>query len=141
MKITITSLLAIVFLQSFCFGQESTGRDIRVVIKNLDNNDGKVFISLYDKEKAFLEHPIATDKLMITNQECQYTFKNVPSGIYAVSFFHDENDNDKMDSNFLGVPKEDYGCSNNARGVMGPPKWEDAKFEVKNKNILQTISL
>ena len=52
-----------------------------------------------------------------------------------------ENGNNKMDSNFLGIPKEDYACSNNAKGFMGPPKWEDAKFEVKNETINQTIKL
>jgi uncharacterized protein (DUF2141 family) len=55
--------------------------------------------------------------------------------------FHDENDNNKMDNNFLGIPIEDYGCSNNAKGFMGPPKWIDAKFEVSDKSIIQTITL
>ncbi len=64
------------------------------------------------------------------------TFKNIPKGEYAVSFVHDENDNKKMDTNFFGIPKEDYGCSNNARGFMGPPKYEDAKFQlIENKTI------
>jgi uncharacterized protein (DUF2141 family) len=46
-----------------------------------------------------------------------------------------------MDTNFLGIPKEDYGCSNNARGFMGPPKWKDAKFQINNKSIIQHIKL
>jgi uncharacterized protein (DUF2141 family) len=63
-------------------------------------------------------------------------FKDIPKGEYAVSFVHDENDNKKMDTNFIGIPKEDFGCSNNATGVMGPPKYEDAKFQLtKNKTI------
>lgn len=41
-----------------------------------------------------------------------------------------------MDSNFLGIPKEDYGCSNNATGFMGPPKYNDAKFTLsENKTV------
>jgi uncharacterized protein (DUF2141 family) len=49
---------------------------------------------------------------------------------------HDENDNKKMDTNFIGIPKEDFGCSNNATGFMGPPKYEDAKFMLEeNKTI------
>lgn len=41
-----------------------------------------------------------------------------------------------MDTNFFGIPKEDYGCSNNARGFMGPPKYDDAKFQLsENKTI------
>ena len=46
-----------------------------------------------------------------------------------------------MDSNFLGIPKEDYGCSNNALGFMGPRKWKDAQFEISNNSVTQTIKL
>ena len=66
----------------------------------------------------------------IEDQSCTVTFKDVPAGTYAVSYIHDENGNGKMDTNFMGIPKEGYGCSNNAKGFMGPPKWEDAKFEL-----------
>ena len=66
----------------------------------------------------------------IANNSCSITFEDVPEGIYAVSYVHDENDNGKMDTNFVGIPKEDYGCSNNAKGFMSAPKWEDAKFEL-----------
>ena len=44
--------------------------------------------------------------------------------------FHDENANGKIDRNFVGIPKEGYGTSNDAKGFMGPPKYEDAKFEL-----------
>ena len=54
---------------------------------------------------------------------------------------HDENENNKLDTNFLGIPKESFGCSNNAKGFMGPPKWEDAKFEISNKDVVQNIEL
>jgi uncharacterized protein (DUF2141 family) len=41
-----------------------------------------------------------------------------------------------MDTNFIGIPKDDFGCSNNATGFMGPPKYEDAKFMLtENKTI------
>jgi uncharacterized protein (DUF2141 family) len=57
-----------------------------------------------------------------------YTFRNVPDGIYAASFFYDENGNGKLDVNFLGIPKEQYGFSNNAKGFFGPAKFAKAKF-------------
>jgi uncharacterized protein (DUF2141 family) len=44
---------------------------------------------------------------------------------------HDENGDGKLERNFLGVPKEGVGASNDARGRMGPPKWKDARFELK----------
>ena len=68
----------------------------------------------------------------IDEEKSTITFTDIPEGTYAISFIHDENDNGKMDTNFMGIPKEDYGCSNNAKGFMGPPKWKDAKFELKS---------
>ena len=50
--------------------------------------------------------------------------------MYAISVFHDKNDNKKMDTNFIGIPKEPIGCSNGATGFMGPPKYKKAKFTV-----------
>ncbi|HEY3500081.1 MAG TPA: DUF2141 domain-containing protein [Polyangiaceae bacterium] len=55
-------------------------------------------------------------------------FRGIPKGTYGLSAFHDKNDNGKLDTNFFGMPTEDYCASNNARGFMGPPSFEDAKF-------------
>jgi uncharacterized protein (DUF2141 family) len=51
-------------------------------------------------------------------------------GNYAVSVHHDDNDNDKMDTNFIGIPKEPIGLSNGAVAKFGPPKYKDAVFTV-----------
>jgi uncharacterized protein (DUF2141 family) len=59
-----------------------------------------------------------------------FTFKGVAPGTYAVAVYHDENGNGKIDSNFMGIPKEKTGASNNAKGKMGPPKFQEAKFVV-----------
>ena len=141
MKFSIKTLILALFTISICYSQGDSGHDVKVTIKNLNSNEGKVFISLYKNEDSFLETGFKGDIIEINNQSCEYTFENIQPGTYAISFFHDENDNGKMDTNFIGIPKEDYGCSNNARGTLGPPKWEDAKFEVKNEIINQTITL
>jgi uncharacterized protein (DUF2141 family) len=121
--------------------QQATGSDVIINVSNLNNNNGKVFVALYNSESSFLNKETKRDYSLIKNNGCTVIFKDVPNGIYAVSMFHDENDNNKMDTNFLGIPKEDYGCSNNAKGFMGPPKWEDAKFQINNNSIIQHIQL
>ena len=55
---------------------------------------------------------------------------NVPDGVYAVSVFHDENMNQKLDKNFMGVPKEGYGASNNPKKKLGPPNFSETKFQL-----------
>jgi len=138
---TLIKIFILVLFSQVLNAQDVTGQDITVKINNLNSNDGKVYVALYDSESTFLDKGFKATFSEISHKKCEVTFKNIPEGVYAISMFHDENDNNKMDSNFLGIPKEDYGCSNNARGFMGPPKWKDAKFEVKQKAITQIITL
>ena len=58
-------------------------------------------------------------------------FKDVPDGTYAVIVLHDENLNKKMDNNFLGIPQEGWGVSNNVRPALSAPRFPDATFTVK----------
>jgi uncharacterized protein (DUF2141 family) len=62
-------------------------------------------------------------------------------GTYAISAFHDENNDKKVNSNFIGIPKEGIGVSNNAKGSFGPPKFDDAKFEFTQSDQSVGISL
>ena len=115
--------------------QEETFQ-ITVFINGLDSNEGQVLIALHNEKAQFLKTAFKNAITKITNKKVMYTFKKIPEGEYAISVFHDKNSNNKMDVNFLGIPKEAYGCSNNAKGFMGPPKYEDAKFQLtKNSTI------
>ena len=111
---------------------------LTVNISGLNSDKGTLMVGLYNKKEDFLKKRYKGEISKINNKKSVVIFKDIPKGEYAVSFVHDENDNKKMDTNFLGIPKEDYGCSNNAKGFMGPPSYEDAKF---NLNSDQTISI
>ena len=65
---------------------------------------------------------------------------NLPEGTYAIALFVDANENLKIDKNFLGIPKEQYGFSNNAMGKLSGPSFEQAKFQVKG-SAAQNIKL
>ena len=129
------------FITSLMFSQSGTGQDIIVNISDIDNSKGKIMIGLYAYESNWLGTPEKALMGKIMDGKSTITFTNIPEGVYAISVFHDENDNNEIDMNFLGIPKEDNGCSNGAKGMFGPPKWEDAKFEVKNETIIQNIKL
>ena len=127
---------------SLGFSQENkSSNSVFVNISNLNSDKGKVFIAIYNSEKSFLGKGYKHIKAPVKNKSCKVVFKDIPNGTYAISMFHDENGNNKMDTNFMGIPKEDYGCSNNAKGFMGPPKWEDAKFKINNESTTQNIKL
>ena len=60
--------------------------------------------------------------------------------MYAFTFFHDLNKNKKLDTNFLGIPKEPYGFSNEKKGRFGPPKFKEVSFKL-NKSSIFKISI
>lgn len=132
----------VLFLLFTTFVQaQGGGTTIEVEIENISNEDGQLLIGLYDAEGNWLKKRKMSALGQIANGKSEVTFENVPTGTYAISLFHDENNNGKLDTNFLGIPKEDTGSSNNAPANFGPPEWEDAKFEVKGEKIKQSIKL
>jgi len=135
MKNTILTI-AILFTGILCTNAQEETFNLTVNVAGLNSNNGKLLIGVYSTKENFLKKQFKSDIIKIMDKKAIVTFKNIPKGEYAVSFVHDENDNKKMDTNFFGIPKEDYGCSNNATGFMGPPKYEDAKFQLtENKTI------
>lgn len=106
--------------------------DLAVTITNLASNKGTILLGVYNSKSTFLKKTFKGSILKIENNKATAIIKNLPEGEYAVSYVHDENNNKKMDTNFIGIPSEDYGCSNNAKGFMGPPKYDDAKFMLTN---------
>lgn len=111
---------------------------IEVTVTGFSTEEGKAVIGLYNKKEQFLEKEYRGVYEDIKNHKVTMSFTDVPDGIYAVSVYHDE-DNDKNFDMLFGIfPMEDYGNSNNVPPRFGPPAWEDALFEVKNGQILKT---
>lgn len=110
---------------------------VEVSITDFNNNDGTIYISIYDSEETFLDKGFISKKSEIKNQTASFTFSELVDGEYAISCFHDEDDNGKMNMIMGMIPSEDYGTSNNAPARFGPPKWKDAKFEVKDGEIVK----
>lgn len=77
----------------------------------------------------------------ISNQHAVCDFSGVASGTYAVAVFHDENSNGKLDTNFLGIPREGVGASNDAQGHFGPPKFDAAAFRFSGGRIDLKITI
>jgi len=104
---------------------------IAVRVTALRSNAGQVGCTLYDSPKGFPGDPAAALQrhwCPIDKGGSRCAFDPIPAGVYAVACFHDEDGNGKMDTSFLGIPKEGSGVSNNARGFMGPPSFKDAAF-------------
>ena len=100
---------------------------------NIQSNKGAIYVALHNNEAGFLKVRYKQAIVSINNNKATATFTDLPENSYAVAAFHDVNENGKMDTNFIGIPKEPIGISNNAKGFMGPPKFNNAKF-LLNKN-------
>ena len=102
---------------------------------------GPIYIALYDNEKSWktMQTPYRVDVGTYAEGHLT-TFKDLPSGRYAVSLFIDENGNKKLDRNPAGTPVEPYGISRNAVGNFGPPEFLDAAIELSD-DIATTINL
>jgi len=106
---------------------------IHVEISGLRSDQGQMLCALYSAAQAEA-FPKKADKAVarltakIAERQAVCDFTGVAPGTYAVSVVHDENSNGKLDTNFIGMPREGVGASNDAKGHMGPPKFGAASF-------------
>ena len=131
MKKILLTYFIICLYSAFSFSQNK----LSIEIKELHNNKGQIHLFIFDKD----QNKINDVKSKIENNECYITIENLSSGEYAFKYFHDENNNDKLDCNWMGIPKEGYGFSNNAKGNFGPPPFEQWVFEISNNKKMVCI--
>jgi uncharacterized protein (DUF2141 family) len=146
-KLTVF-LVSLFSLSSFerCLPQAGSpqGGLIHVEVVGLRTNKGQVYCALYssangfpkDSQKSVQRH---TSSISDRNAVCE--FSGMEPGRYAVSVFHDENSNGKLDTNFLGIPREGVGASNDAKGHMGPPKFDAAAFQFEGGRLNLKITI
>jgi uncharacterized protein (DUF2141 family) len=116
-------LIFSLFITRIGFSQFS----LEVEITGLKNNKGLIMLQLFNENQKV----ISQQKGEIADNTCIIKFSDLKPGNYAVRYFHDENLSQKLETNALGKPKEGYGFSNNAAGVLGPPSFNKWIFALK----------
>ena len=108
------------------------GAALTVRVHGLNSDRGRVAVALFASAASFprQERAIQGQLVRIQGRRAQVTFRDLRPGIYAVAVLHDENENARMDFNFLGMPLEGYGFSNDASALFGPPSFERAAFRL-----------
>lgn len=107
-------------------GIAQNDKSLEVIVENVSSNEGRMMVALFNTKKNFTSSPWKGEKPSALKGTMHVFFKDVPAGEYAIAVYHDENENLKMDSNLIGMPKEGYGFSNDAMGSFGPPSFEKA---------------
>ena len=120
---------------ALCAGPDS---GIRVVVKGLHNDQGRLGCSLFNNPNGFPREEKKQFRGMWTqkhNNIAVCDFAGVPAGTYAVSVLDDTNSNGKMDFNFIGLPTKGYGFSNDAKATLSPPSFSAASFNYSGKGL------
>lgn len=138
-------LLLLILAPWPALSETASDATVRIELTGLDQADGNIYIAVYDSEDTWLgDAPILQRKVVIAESlagEVLLTELKLQPGEYAFSIFYDSNNNGKLDTNFIGIPKEPLALSNNAKPKFGPPRYEDAVFQVGEKLVVQRLSI
>lgn len=137
---TIAVLIAL-FLSQIFQAQTDENPEISVIVEKIKDDKGTIIFGVYSEKTFMKAAPEFRAQSEIVNGVASVTFKDLPSGTYAISCFHDKNSNSQMDFEPTGIPMEPYGISNNKINLYGPPIWEDSKFELGGESLNMTIKL
>ena len=130
-----------IILSIFIVTATAQAGTLTVVAKGLKNSKGVVQFSLYNKDGSIPDKKInkyyKIQRVEISNKEAVAIFTNLPKGRYAVSVFHDENSNGKIDKGLM-MPVEGIGLSNfKSVNLFNPPNFKKASFLLdSNKKIV-----
>jgi uncharacterized protein (DUF2141 family) len=135
-----TALALTVLIASASSSGAASDAGIRVVVKGLRTNDGRVGCALFNGPDGFPRHRTKAYRHMVAEKHdnvgvCDFT--GVPAGTYAVTILDDTNMNGKMDFNMIGLPKKGYGFSNDAKATLSPPSFSAASFTYSGTGTLE----
>ena len=117
---------------------------LRIVVYGARRVAGNITYTLYGGDASRFLKPhgsIALTRVTLVGLSTEACFKVETPGTYAVAVYHDENDNHHFDKNFLGLPAEGYGFSNDAPALLGPPSFDAARVIVRPGDNRITIHL
>lgn len=115
--------------------------NLTVAIEGIKSQKGQVCLRIYESERGF---PLGNNSeqksqcTKITGNSLELEFPSLKKGTYAIAVIDDQNGNNKLDRDFLGIPEEGFGISNNPTVSIktGTPKFEKASFLLaQNKTI------
>ncbi len=106
---------------------------LTIEISELRNNNGQIHLELSNEN----EEQEAAISRNISNNKSIIVIENLKPGIYAFKYIHDENGNNRLDTNRMGIPVEGFGFSNNPKMTFGPPPFRKTLFELKESKLMK----
>ena len=112
---------------------------LEVVVSGVTSSEGNVLVALYREASSFpkFEKVFRVGKAPAETGDTKVVLEDLPAGEYALAVFHDENRNDALDKNWLGLPKEDYGFSMARTKTFGPPSFDECLVVLREDMTLE----
>lgn len=127
--------------QEISYPEKEASTQFKLIIQGIDKLEGEIRIAIFNSEEKYTKEPLHAVVIPVDSTTVIWEQESLPFGEYAIAVYHDKNKNGKIDTNLLGIPKEDYGFSNDARGRFGPASWNDSKFKVDEKIFSTEINI
>ena len=137
-------MLKVIPLLTLVISANAWSAELTIKVANI-KHEGVLYAAVYDDKEVFesdkgdnsQQRPGIVGGLVkkVMPGETEGTIE-LEEGTYSIGFFIDKNDNEKLDTNFLGIPKEQFGFSNDAMGRFGPPSFEAASFTLQEETVL-----
>ncbi|KMP12124.1 hypothetical protein UR09_01710 [Candidatus Nitromaritima sp. SCGC AAA799-A02] len=146
--VVIGSLFTLV-LPATLHGQQGTGNSgtvgkLVIMASGFKSGDGQFIVNVFASEAGYplnSSQAVRTYSGEVTHETMEIRLEGIAYGTYAVTVLHDEDNNGKMTSGFLGMPTEAIGISNNPRAYFGAPAYEDALFQISESEKTIAIAL
>jgi uncharacterized protein (DUF2141 family) len=121
---------------------ETKGLKLTLHITNIQDACGRIQVGIYNNKSDFPKEGKEFKRVYIKvdAKEVKFTVQDMPPGDYAIAIYHDANTDGQCNSNFLGVPTECYGFSNNVKPFLSAPSFSATKFSLTTDRLL-TIRL
>ena len=135
-------VLAVLAGASTQVGTSGASVTLQVRVEGFENVDGAAGIAVWNQAQGFpedIEHAVATTYATIRDGVAMARFDQLEPGTYAITVYHDRNANRRFDKNWLGMPKEDWGVSNNVRPRLRAPRFNEAMLDVGTGETLVEI--
>ena len=136
---------AVALAAALAFTLPAAAADLAVEVNGIRSDKGKVYVAVHAAVDG-VEFPASAGMIaggwkLAQTSGMKVVFRGLPPARYAVNAFHDENGNEELDTNILGVPLEGYGFANDAKGIMGPPSFGDASVSLADAGATVTVTM
>ena len=137
--------LAGLFLLTVFFALTSAAQStLHVTIDKIRNSKGVCCLLVFSDGLGFpgdRAHAVRVAKVKAVKGAVNVVFNDLAPGTYAIAVVHDENEDGNLNTNFLGIPKEGYGATNNKLPFASVPRFSESHFDVRGASESQTVHL